>query len=142
MGSTLTREEKVALARKEETSDRVRRMQAAEKEELTAILLQALATGPDAVYAVQRACGHDLVRLGLMAEDLRVVSSGGEIADRIVELLPPDQVIDPHETDSLTLLQIVHQRLVEERSIVQAERVELMRLMTQILRRLGQMIGR
>lgn len=94
------------------------------------------------MYAAQRAAGHDLVRLGLLALGLRVVNRQGEPADVRIEVVPPEVTVGPHATDSAELLRIVRARLLEDGTILQAERLELVRQLRAILERLEQMTGR
>lgn len=110
------------------------------KAELTDILLAALARGPDAAFLVQRMTGHDLVRLKVLHPDLRFLSSQGEPADRIVEILvdvPSTQPFDPHELESAELLRIVKARLWEDPRTLQIERGALIDLCRELLGRLG-----
>ena len=112
------------------------------REELRSILLTALYRGSDALHGVQRLVGHDLVRLKFLHPDIRFLDTQGEIADRIVEIpveVPATEPFDPHELSSVELLQLVRQRLWEDTRIQQEERVELIRLTTEITRRLGSM---
>ena len=112
------------------------------REELRSILLTALARGSDALHGVQRLVGHDFVRLKLLSADIRFLDTQGDVADRIVEIpveVPSTEPFDPHELSSVQLLQLVRQRLWEDTRIQQQEREELIRLSTEITRRLGSM---
>ncbi len=128
--------------RKEAERDARERAELHLRAELQAVLLSALRRGSDAVHGVQRVVGHDLVRLKLLHPDIRFLDSQGEIADRIVEVpveVPSSEPFDPHELSSAQLLQLVRQRLYEDTRIKQDERLELIRLTTEISRRLGSM---
>ena len=130
--------------RREVERDRKERAEAQQKAELKAALLTALVTGPDAAFLVQRAAGHDLVRFRLLHPDVRFVSSTGEPADRIVEVpveVPSAESFDPHEVGNAELLRIVRTRLWEETRILQAERLTLIRLLSDLTARLGSMAG-
>ena len=131
--------------RREAERDRQERAEAQQKAELATALMTALRKGPDAIYLVQRAAGHDLVRMGLLHPDVRFVSSTGEPADRTVEV--PIEVIssepfDPHELGTAELLRIVRTRLWEDNRIEQAERVVLIALTRDLMARLGSMASR
>jgi hypothetical protein len=112
------------------------------REELRSVLLTALGRGSDALHGVQRLVGHDLARLKLLHPDIRFLDSNGEVADRIVEVpveVSSSEPFDPHELSSVQLLQLMRQRLWEDTRIQQEEREELIRLTTDITRRLGGM---
>lgn len=110
------------------------------REELKDVLFTALRRGSDGVHGVQRLVGHDLVRLKLLHPDIRFLDSHGEAADRIVEVpveVPSTKLFDPHELSSVQLIQLARQRLWEDTRIQQGEREELVRLTTDIARRLA-----
>lgn len=131
--------------RKEEERERQERADSILREQLRDMLLTALRSGPDAIYLMQRAVGHDLVRLRLLDPAVRFVSSTGEPADRIVEVpveVPSTEPFDPHELESAQLLQLVRTRLWEDTRISQAERVHLIALCSAIMQRLGSVAKR
>jgi hypothetical protein len=131
--------------RQEAERDRRERAEAHQKAELTTALMTALRKGPDAIYLVQRAAGHDLVRMGLLHPDLRFVSSTGEPADRIVEVpveVASTEPFDPHEIGTVDLLRLVRTRLWEDNRIDQGERVNLIALTNDVMARLGSMASK
>lgn len=129
----------------EAEQERQYRAEAHLKAQLTTALLTALAKGTDAIYLVQRAAGHDLVRMKLLHPDVRFVSSIGEPADRIVEVpveVASTEPFDPHEVGTVELLRIVRTRLWEDNRIEQAERVTLIALANDVMARLGSMASK
>jgi hypothetical protein len=131
--------------KREAEQERQFRAKAHLKAELTTALMTALSQGPDAIYLVQRAAGHDLVRMGLLHPDLRFVSSTGEPADRIVEVpveVASTEPFDPHEIGTVDLLRLVRTRLWEDNRIEQGERVNLIALTNDVMARLGSMAGK
>lgn len=131
--------------RKMEEQARRERADAILREQLKDMLLTALRSGPDAIYLMQRAIGHDLVRLRLLDPAVRFVASTGEPADWIVEEpveVQSTEPFDPHELESVQLLQLVRTRLWEDTRINQAERVQLISLCRDLLGRLGSVAGR
>ena len=131
--------------RREAERERLHQAEQHLKAELTGFLLTALAGGPDQASLLQKAVGHDLVRLRLLHPALRFLRSDGEPTDRIVEVLvevPSSEPFDPHELENVELLRIVRARLWENTHIEQAERVELVSLCREMLGRLGSVKGR
>jgi len=88
------------------------------------------------------AAWHDLVHLGILRSGLLFVNIQREMADRIIVTKTPAPVLDPHEASSAELLMLVRSRLLEDATLRQSERLELVKLLRSILERLGQLVGR